>query len=108
MTSTTHLSVVPSTRQHPGPHRTRDDIRSRPSIRSIGAFRQSAVRALLTRSITMTALAIERRIRARRRQPDSRALGPSLALWRERQAQRARHEQYLAEASAARTLFSIR
>jgi hypothetical protein len=99
MTSTAHLSVA---------GQSRDDIRTRPSIQTIGAYRPSAVRALLARSITMTAFAIERRIRARRRQPDSRALGPSLALWRERQAQRARHEEHLAQASAARTLFSIR
>ena len=104
MTPTAYLAITGRAR----PGIRRGDVQTRPFVQTIGAWRPSAVRALLARSITMTALAIERRIRARRRQPDSRALGLSLALWRERQASRARHERHLAQAGAARTLFSIR
>jgi hypothetical protein len=86
----------------------RDDIRIRPSIQTIGASRPSAVRALLARSVTMTALAIERRVRIRLRRPDTRGPGLPLVLAQERRASRARHEQHLAQASAGRTLFSIR
>jgi len=104
VTSTAYLAVTDRARRVALRASTSPD----PSVRTIGAFRPSAVRALLARSVTMTALAIERRIRARRRQPDTRALGPSLALRRQRQAAWARHEHHLAQAGAARTLFSIR
>ena len=104
MTATGHLPLAGPTR----PGGTRVDVQTRPCVQTIGASRPSAVRALLARSVTMTALAIERRIRARRRRSDTRALGPSLALRRQRQAAWARHEHHLAQAGAARTLFSIR
>jgi hypothetical protein len=104
VTSTAYLAVTDRARRAALRASTSPD----PSVRTIGAFRPSAVRALLARSVTMTAVAIERRIRARRRQPDTRALGPSLALRRQRQAAWARHEHHLAQAGAARTLFSIR
>jgi hypothetical protein len=104
VTSSAYLTVTRRTCPGTG----RDATAVDPSVRIVGAARLAAVRALLARSITMSALEIERRIRTRRRQPDTRARAESLALWRQRQAGRARHESHLAEAGAARTLFSIR
>jgi hypothetical protein len=104
MSPRAHLAVLDPAR----PGGSREDIRVRPSVQTIGAFRPCAVRALLARSVTMTAFAIERRIRARRRQPDSQARSLWLAAWREREAQRARYEENRARAGAARMLFSIR
>jgi uncharacterized protein (DUF1684 family) len=101
--STAHLAVTG--RARPGSDR---DAEVPTSVCIAGAARPSAVRALLARSITMTALEIERRLRTRRRRADSRARVLSLALWEQRQAGRARHETHLTEAGAARTLFSIR
>jgi hypothetical protein len=104
VTSTAHLAVVDRTRS--GSDR---DAPDHPSVRTIGAARPSAVRALLTRSITMTAFEIERRIRIRRRRPSTRALQlPTLASWQRRHADRARHELHAAEAVALRSLPSIR
>ncbi len=103
MTSTAYLTVTEGVR--PGTDR---DLHVDPSVHTVGASRPSVVRALLARSVTMTAEAIERRIRMRRRQPDPPAQDLSLARRRRRQAARARHETHLAEAAAARTLFSIR
>ena len=97
-----------TTRDRARPGVRRDVIQIRPSVQTIGVSRPSAVRALLARSVTMTAFAIECRIRARRRQPDSQARSLWLAAWREREAQRALYEDNRARAGAARTLFSIR
>jgi hypothetical protein len=104
MSPRAYLAVLDPAR----PGASRDEIRVRPSVQTIGAFRPSAVRALLARSVTMTAFAIERRIRLRRRQPDTQARSLWLAAWREREAQWARYEDDHARAGAARTLFSIR
>jgi hypothetical protein len=94
--STTYLAVADRTR----PGSDRDDLRN-PSIRIVGASRPSAVRALLARSITMTALWIERRVRTLRRRPDTKALGlPQLVAWHERQADRARQDLELAKTTS--------
>jgi hypothetical protein len=86
--STAYLAVTDRTR----PGSDRDDV-TNPNIRTIGASRPSAVRALLARSITMTALWIERRVRTLRRRPSTEALTlPKLVAWDERQADRARQE----------------
>jgi hypothetical protein len=102
--STTYLAVTDRTR--PGPDR--DDVHN-PCIRTVGASRPSAVRAFLARSITMTALSIERRVRTLRRRPNTRAL-PLLTLvaWHERQADRARQELELAKATSIWSLPSGR
>jgi hypothetical protein len=102
--STDYLAVIDRTR----PGSDRDDAHN-PCIRIVGASRPSAVRALLTRSITMTALSIERRIRTRRRRPDIQALPLStLVAWHERQAARARQELELAKATSIWALSSGR
>jgi hypothetical protein len=94
--STTYLAVTDRTR----PGSDRDDVHN-PSIRIVGASRPSAVRALLARSITMTALSIERRVRTLRRRPSTRALDlPKLVAWHERQADRARQDLELAKATS--------
>jgi uncharacterized protein Yka (UPF0111/DUF47 family) len=93
--STAYLAVTDRTR----PGTDRDDI-DNPCIRIVGASRPSAVRALLARSITMTALSIERRIRTLRRRPNTKARDLSkLVAWHERQADRARQDLKLAKAT---------
>jgi hypothetical protein len=102
--STTYLAVTDRTR--PGPDR--DDVHN-PCIRTVGASRPSAVRAFLARSITMTALSIERRVRTLRRRPNTRALPlPTLVAWHERQADRARQQLELAKATSIWSLPSGR
>jgi hypothetical protein len=102
--STTYLAVVDRTR----PGSDRDDVHN-PSIRIVGASRPSAVRALLARSITMTALSIERRIRTLRRRPHTRARPlPELVAWHERQADRARQDLELSKATGIWSLPSGR
>jgi hypothetical protein len=94
--STAHLAVTDRTR----PGRDRDDVHN-PCIRIVGVSRPAAVRALLARSITMTALSIERRVRTLRRRPNTGALPlPQLIAWHERQADRARRDLELAKATA--------
>ena len=98
--STAYLAVTDRTR----PGSDRDDVHN-PCIRIVGASRPSAVRALLTRSITMTALSIERRIRTWRRRPKTDDLSlPKLVAWNERQAERARQELELAKATSIWTM----
>ncbi len=65
MTSTAHLTLV-------GPDRRADQHQHVDPI--VGDGRPSAVRALLARSITMTAHELERRLRTLRRQPSTQAL----------------------------------
>ena len=91
--STAYLAVTDRTR----PGSDRDDVHN-PSIRIVGASRPSAVRALLARTITMTALSMERRVRTLRRRPSTEALTlPKLVAWHERQADRARRDLELAK-----------
>jgi hypothetical protein len=102
--STAHLAVT----DRPRPGSDRDDVHN-PCIRIVGASRPSAVRALLIRSITMTAISIERRTRTLRRRPDTQALPlPKLVAWQERQAARARQELELAKATSIWSLSSGR
>ena len=96
--STAYLAVTDRTR----PGSDRDDVHN-PSIRIVGASRPSAVRALLTRSVTMTALAIERRLRTRRRKPSTEVRLESL-LNRQRQADLVRDHRHLAEVRLAATV----
>jgi hypothetical protein len=94
--STAYLAVTDRIR----PGHDRDDVHN-PCIRIVGVSRPSAVRALLARSITMTALSIERRVRTLRRRPSTDALPLSqLVAWHERQADRARRDLELAKATA--------
>ena len=93
MSTVAHLAATDRTR----PGSDRDDVHN-PCIRIVGASRPSAVRALLARSITMTALSIERRIRTLRRRANTEALPlPKLVAWHERQAERARQDLDLAK-----------
>jgi hypothetical protein len=63
VTTTSHLALVDTDR--------RRGASTDPSIDLVGATRPSAVRALLARSITMTALELERRLRTRLRKPST-------------------------------------
>ncbi len=63
MTTTSHLALVGADRRHSALHDPSTDL--------VGASRPSAVRALLARSITMTALELERRLRTRLRKPST-------------------------------------
>ena len=65
MTTTSHLALVDAGSRRHG--RSLHD----PSVDLVGASRPSAVRALLARSITMTALELERRLRTRLRKPST-------------------------------------
>jgi hypothetical protein len=99
MTATGRLSLA----GHTGPGGSRVDVQIRPCVQTIGASRPSAVRALLARSITMTALAIERRIRARRRQRSTEARDlVRLEQWSRRRAARAQYEAHVAWTASAR------
>jgi len=71
VTSTAHLVLV-------SPDRHADHRQSTDPI--VGDGRPSAVRALLARSITMTAHELERRVRTRRRQPSTGSSRVSLRL----------------------------
>ena len=89
--STSHLELVGAPRR-----RTLHD----PSIDLVGASRPSAVRALLARSITMTALELERRLRTRRRKPSTEVRLASL-LRREQQADQVRSQRHSHEVRLA-------
>ncbi len=88
MTTTSHLALVDTDR--------RRGASTDPSIDLVGATRPSAVRALLARSITMTALELERRLRTRRRKPSTEVRLESL-LRRQRQADQVRSQRHVAE-----------
>jgi hypothetical protein len=83
--------------------RRRDRIVHDPSVDLIGASRPSAVRALLARSITMTALELERRLRTRRRKPSTEVRLESL-LRRQWQADQVRDQRLVAELRLASTV----
>ena len=83
--------------------RRRDCIVHDPSVRLVGASRPSAVRALLARSITMTALELERRLRTRRRKPSTEVRLESL-LRRQWQADQVRDQRLVAELRLASTV----
>ncbi len=93
MTSTSHLALVDRRRTA-----THD-----PSVHLVGASRPSAVRALLARSITMTALELERRLRTRRRQPSTQVRLETLYKQR-RQADQVRTARHAAELRLAATV----
>ena len=80
-----------------------DRIVQNPSVRLVGASRPSAVRALLARSITMTALELERRVRTRLRKPSTEVRLESLLI-RQRQADLVRDQRHLAELRLASTV----
>ncbi len=93
MTSSSHLVLLDGARPGARPDRFRS------------ASRPSALRALLARSVTMTALEIERRIRTRRRKPSTEARSlRSLAVPRQRRVSRAVHETQAADAGLQRTI----
>jgi hypothetical protein len=83
--------------------RRRDRTVHDPSVHLVGASRPSAVRALLARSITMTALELERRLRTRLRKPSTEVRLESL-LVRQRQADLVRDQRHLAELRLASTV----
>ena len=94
MTTTSHLALVDAPRHDRSLHD--------PSVDLVGASRPSAVRALLARSVTMTALALERRLRTRRRKPDIEVRLESL-LDKQRRADLVRDQRHLAELRLAAT-----
>jgi hypothetical protein len=83
--------------------RRRDRTPHDPSVDLVGASRPSAVRALLARSITMTALELERRLRTRRRKPSTEVRLESL-LRRQWQADQVRNQRRVAELRLASTV----
>ena len=97
MTTTSHLALADAYRGRLD--RTLHD----PSVDLVGAARPSAVRALLARSITMTALELERRVRTRLRKPSTEVRLESL-LDRQRQADLVRDQRHLAELRLASTV----
>ena len=97
MTTTSHLALVDAGSRRHG--RALHD----PSAHLVGASRPSAVRALLARSITMTALELERRLRTRRRKPSTEVRLESL-LRRQRQADQVRTQRHVAELRLAATV----
>ena len=97
MTTTSHLALVDAD------HRRHDRTVHDPSVDLVGASRPSAVRALLARSVTMTALALERRLRTRRRKPDTEVRLESL-LRRQRQADQVRTRRHADELRLAATV----
>jgi hypothetical protein len=88
VTSTSHLALVDTDRRRGATHD--------PSIDLLGASRPSAVRALLARSITMTALELERRLRTRLRKPSTTVRLDSL-LRQQRQVDHLRKARQQAE-----------
>jgi hypothetical protein len=97
VTTTSHLALVDAGSRRHG--RSLHD----PSLDLVGASRPSAVRALLARSITMTALELERRLRTRRRKPSTEVRLESL-LRRQWQADQVRDQRYVAELRLASTV----
>ena len=97
MTTTSQLALANAGQ------RRRDRIVHDPSVRLVGASRPSAVRALLSRSITMTALELERRLRTRRRKPSTEVRLESL-LRRQWQADQVRDQRHVAEIRLASTV----
>jgi hypothetical protein len=95
VTTTSQLALADAARR-------RDRIVHDPSADLVGASRPSAVRALLARSITMTALELERRLRTRRRKPNTEVRLESL-LRRQRQADHVRQQRHVAELRLAAT-----
>ena len=95
MTPTSHLALVDTDR--------RRSVTHDPSIDLVGASRPSAVRALLARSITMTALELERRVRTRLRKPSTEVRLESL-LRRQWQADQVRNQRRVAELRLASTV----
>jgi hypothetical protein len=83
--------------------RRRDRFVHDPSVDLVGASRPSAVRALLARSITMTALELERRVRTRLRKPSTEVRLESL-LRRQWQADQVRDQRLVAELRLASTV----
>ena len=96
MTTTSHLALADA-------HQRRDRTLHDPSVDLVGASRPSAVRALLARSITMTALELERRLRTRRRKPSTGVRLDSL-LRRQWQADQVRDQRHVAELRLASTV----
>ncbi len=101
MTTTSHLALVDA-RSRRGDRTLHD-----PSVDLLGASRPSAVRALLARSITMTALELERRLRTRRRKPSTEVRLESL-LSKQRQADQVRTDRHVAELRLASTAMGPR
>ena len=97
MTTTSHLALAD------GHQLRRDRSLHDPSVDLVGASRPSAVRALLARSITMTALELERRLRTRRRKPSTEVRLESL-LRRQWQADQVRNQRRVAELRLASTV----
>jgi hypothetical protein len=81
----------------------RDRALHDPSVDLVGASRPSAVRALLARSITMTALELERRLRTRQRKPSTEVRLESL-LRRQWQADQVRDQRHVDELRLAETV----
>jgi len=100
VTTTSHLALVDA-----GPRRIA--AQHDPSVDLVGASRPSAVRALLARSITMTALELERRLRTRRRKPSTEVRLESL-LRRQRQADQVSSARHTAELRLAATVLQVR
>ena len=96
MTTTSHLALADGRRR-------RDRTLHDPSVDLVGASRPSAVRALLARIITMTALELERRLRTRRRKPSTEVRLESL-LRRQWQADQVRNQRRVAELRLASTV----
>ncbi|HYY10527.1 MAG TPA: hypothetical protein VE781_06280 [Kineosporiaceae bacterium] len=94
MTTTSHLALVDPDRRRVATLHDPSDL--------VGASRPAAVRALLARSVTMTALDLERRLRTRRRQPSTQVRLESL-LRQQRQADRLRTARHTAELRLAAT-----
>ncbi len=101
MTTTSHLALVDA-----GSRRADRSLHD-PSVDLVGASRPSAVRALLARSVTMTALALERRLRTRRRKPDTQVRLESLLRSR-RQADQVRRQRHVDELRLAATVLGPR
>ena len=97
MTTTSHLALADAHQLR------RDRTLHHPSVDLVGASRPSAVRARLARSLTMTALELERRLRTRLRKPSTEVRLESL-LNRQRQADLVRDHRHLAELRLASTV----
>jgi hypothetical protein len=99
VTSTAHLVLVASDR-HADHRQSTDPI--------VGDGRPSAVRALLARSITMTAHELERRVRTRRRQPSTPALRLRWTASPRYNAGRAERDEQAARAGVVRSAVVLR